>query len=285
MKGFRNIGNTCYLNSGLQMIVQNKDLCELILKYSAYSDTLKKIGEFIQEYYSPNTDVIIPREIKKIVEEKQEIFSGFNQQDSTEFIIYLLDTIDEEIKKIDKESKGIEPIFGINFNVRIKCKLRECLTIYNRTEKNNFLLLDIDSNCKSLEDAYHTFKSGDKLEADDKYFCEKCQAKRIASKRNAIDTWPNYLFVWLKRFRQEGKRYVKNSQSLDIPLVWRHDTVLQGAVIHYGSLNGGHYVYVGKQDNNKWYLFNDSSVSEVSTEAELKELLSNAYWLCYKTTN
>ena len=283
MKGFRNIGNTCYLNSGLQMLIQNKDLCDLILKYSQNSLILKKIGEFIQEYYCiNNNNVITPNEIKKIVEEKQDIFSGFNQQDSTEFIIYLLDTIDEEIKKTDKESKGIEPIFGINFNVRIKCKLKECLKIYNRNEKNNFLLLDIDSNCTSLEDAYHNFKSGTKLEDDDKYFCENCQAKRIASIRNTIDIWPKYLFVWLKRFRQEGNRFMKNSQELNIPLIWRHDNELQGAVIHYGSLNGGHYVYIGKQLNNKWYLFNDSTVSEITSEIELNKLLSTAYWLCYK---
>lgn len=62
---------------------------------------------------------------------------------------------------------------------------------------------------------------------------------------------------------------------------WRHSNHLQGAVIHYGSLSGGHYVYVGKQ-NDKWYLFNDSSVSEIRSEDELKNLLSKAYWLYYK---
>jgi ubiquitin C-terminal hydrolase len=281
MKGFKNIGNTCYLNSGLQMLVQNIDLCALILKYSGESELLKKLGEFINNYYSDSSTVLVPSEIKKIVEEKQDLFCGFGQQDSTEFIIYLLDTIDEEIKRIDQLSTGIKPIFGIDFNSRIKCKLRECLTIYNKKELNNFLLLDIDDECTSLEDAYRNFKSGEKLQYDDKYYCENCQAKRIASKRSSIENWPQYLFIWLKRFSQKGRRFLKNSQELDIPLEWRHGNYLQGAVIHYGNLNGGHYVYVGKQ-NNKWYLFNDSNVSEITTESELKSLLANAYWLCYK---
>jgi len=281
MKGFINIGNTCYLNSGLQMLVQNTELCALILKYSTQSELLKKLGEFINNYYSDSSTALAPTEIKKIVEEKQDIFCGFGQQDSTEFIIYLLDTIDEEIKRIDKLSTGIKPIFGIDFNSRIKCKYRDCLTIYNKKEFNNFLLLDIDRNCTSLEDAYRNFKSGEKLQFDDKYFCEKCQAKRIASKRSSIENWPQHLFIWLKRFSQNGRKFLKNSQELDIPLEWRHGNYLQGAVIHYGNLNGGHYVYVGKQ-NNKWYLFNDSNVSEITTESELKSLLANAYWLCYK---
>ena len=282
MKGFTNIGNTCYLNSGLQMLIQNKELCALILKYSSNSPTLQKIGEFIMEYYTPDNNPIVPVEIKKIVEEKQDIFVGYGQQDSTEFIIFLLDTIDEEIKKIDPTSKGIEPIFGINFNVKIKCKLRTCLQVYNRTETSNFLLLDINSKCESLDDAYRIYKGSDKLESDNKYFCEKCNDKRIASKRSEIGEWPQYLFVWLKRFSQEGRRITKNIQPINIDIEWRHGNSLQGAVIHSGSLNGGHYVYVGKQDNNKWYLFNDSSVSEISSDEQLKSLLLNAYWLWYK---
>lgn len=282
MKGFTNIGNTCYINSGLQMLIQNKELCTLILKYSSNSPTLQKIGEFIKEYYTLDNNPIVPIEIKKIVEEKQDIFVGFGQQDSTEFIIYLLDTIDEEIKKINPTSKGIEPIFGINFNVKIKCKLKTCLQVYNHRETSNFLLVDIDSKCESLDDAYRKFKSSDKLDSDNKYFCENCNDKRIASKRSEIEEWPQYLFVWLKRFSQEGRRITKNTQPINIDIEWRHGNSLYGAVIHSGSLNGGHYVYVGKQNDNKWYLFNDSSVSEISSEQQLKSLLSNAYWLCYK---
>ena len=285
MKGFRNIGNTCYLNAGLQMLVQNKDLAELISKYSSHSQILKIISDFIQEYYDVNTsDVVIPNEIKKIVQEKQDIFSGFQQQDSTEFIIYLLDIIDEEIKQIDKSSNGIKPLFGIIFNSRIKCKLRTCLTISNNKELNNFLLLDINSDCTSLDDAYRQFKSGELLTEDNKYFCGKCQDKRVASKRTEIETWPKYLFVWLKRYKQVGHRITKNSQQINIPLEWRHNTSLQGAVVHDGGLNGGHYIYVGKQENNKWYIFNDSHVSEISDEL-LNNYISRAYWLYYKNND
>lgn len=282
MKGFINIGNTCYLNSGLQMLVQNEELCARIMKYASGSQILQTLSDFIMEYYSSDSKPIAPSEIKKIVEQKQDIFVGFAQQDSTEFIIYLLDTIDEEIKKVDPNSKGIGPIFGIEFNVKIKCKLRSCLQVYARKEVNNFLLLDIDSKCRSLDDAYRMFKGSDKLESDNKYFCEKCNDKRIASKRSEISTWPNYLFVWLKRYSQEGRRIRKNTQPIEINKEWRHGNTLQGAVIHSGGLNGGHYVYVGKHSNEKWYLYNDSTVSEITSDDDLDSMLSNAYWLCYK---
>ncbi len=282
MKGFINIGNTCYLNAGLQMLVQNQELCALIIKYAGSSPILQTISDFIMEYYSPDPNPISPAPIKNIVEQKQDIFCGFAQQDSTEFIIYLLDTIDEEIKKANPNSKGIEPIFGIKFNVRIKCKLRSCLSIYNREEINNFLLLDIDSNCESLDDAYRIHRSSDKLESDNKYFCSNCNDKRIASKRSEIVQWPEYLFVWLKRYSQKGRRIMKNTQEITIRQTWRHGNNLQGAVIHSGGLNGGHYIYIGKQSNNKWYIFDDSSVSEIKSDEELESMLSRAYWLCWK---
>jgi len=282
MKGLDNIGNTCYLNSGLQMLIQNKDLCKLILTYSNKSDILKKISNFILEYNNDSNTSINPIQIKKIVEKKQNIFIGSHQHDSTEFIIYLLDIIDEEIKNIDKESKGIEPLFSIDINVRIKCKIRECLTIYNHNEKNNFLLLDINLECSSLDDAYRAFKSSEKLDLDNKYFCEKCKDKRISSKRNEIINWPLHLFIWLKRYSQDKNNNIKkNNSELDIPLLWRHDLELHGAVIHHGSLNGGHYIYIGK-NNNKWYLFNDSMVSEINSDSSVKSLISKAYWLYYK---
>jgi ubiquitin C-terminal hydrolase len=286
MKGFKNIGNTCYINSGLQMLIQNQDLCQLIINYSSGSEILRKIADFIEKYYEKSeSNIIVPIEIKQIVENKTNIFNGFQQQDSTEFIIVLLNIIDEEIKNINKDSKELNYLFEIKFNTRIKCKLRECLQIYNRKEFNNFLFLDIDSDCTSLEYAYKKFKSGTKLENDNKYFCENCQSKRIASKRYSIDIWPKYVNIWLKRFRyNDNKILTKNNQELDIPLIWRHNTYLQGAVIHYGTLNNGHYVYVGKYDS-KWYLFNDSSISEIKTEVELKKILLNAYLLSYTRDN
>jgi len=75
MKGFNNMGNTCYLNAGLQMIIQNTDLCNLILKYSQQSLILNKIGVIIDQYYK-GTNSITPIDIKNIVSERQKIFYG-----------------------------------------------------------------------------------------------------------------------------------------------------------------------------------------------------------------
>lgn len=279
MKGLKNIGNTCYLNAGLQMLIHNKDLCDLINKYSSESQILNDINNFISKYHSLDNDVLIPSEIKSIVESRMQQFKGFGQQDSIEFTVCLLDIIEEEIKK--NNINDMQLIFGIETNTRTKCKLKSCLNISNKKETNNFLLLDMNQYNNTLDDIYRNFKSGEMLEDDNMYYCDKCKQKRNASKRYSIEKWAPNNLIWLKRFKQTKTGVIKLNQPLDIPLIWRYNMILKGAIIHYGNLNGGHYVYV-HNDNNKWYLFDDMNVNEITNDTELKKLLEHAYCLNYE---
>lgn len=277
MKGFNNIGNTCYLNSGLQMLIQNQDLSNLIITNSNNSEILTNISNFIKDYNNSEQLSITPLIIKNIVEQKQDLFIGYNQHDSFEFIIFLLNIIDDELKK---NNVTIETIYNIKINTRIKCKLRKCLTISNHIENSNFLMLDLYPEINDLNELYRKFKSGEKLEDNYKYYCENCKDKRIASKRYNIKEWPTHLIIMFKRFEQKGNKIKKNTQQIDIPLIWRHNYDLRGAVIHSGSLHGGHYIYIGKL-NDKWYMFNDNSVTEITNEDQLSYQLQNAYYIYY----
>lgn len=265
--GLQNLGNTCYLNAGIQLILHNTDLCKIIIKNSNISDKLFRIAMFIQ------TQNKIPDDIKNLVEEENTIFRGYQQQDSTEFILTLLNIIDTEFKKINYTIKNI---IGVQINSRIKCKIRTCLSIYNTREISNFLLFDIDNSINTLDDAYIKFRSHEKLENDNMFYCDKCKEKRIASKRNEIISLPKNLYIWLKRFTHNGQ---KNNQFIEIPFTW-NNMKLYGAIIHYGNINGGHYIYIGNY-NDKWYKCDDNLISEIST-IEVNNILKNAYWLYYK---
>jgi ubiquitin C-terminal hydrolase len=278
MRGFSNMGNTCYLNAGLQLLIQNEDMCSLIISYSHKSDVLKIIADFIKQYYDKNNNVLIPINIKKLVESSNKMFIGTNQHDSVEFVIYLLDIIDIEIKKIDN-TKGIYSVFNTEINTRIKCKYINCLTIYNKKELNNFLLFNFEDDSKTLDDLYIQFKNSEILTDDNKYKCNNCNVKRVASKRQNIQVWGDNILVWLKRFSQTNMKIVKNNNCIDIPIIWKHDMILKGAIIHFGSVSSGHYVYIGYKD--KWYLFDDMTVSEINDE-QLNYYLKNAYLLYYK---
>jgi ubiquitin C-terminal hydrolase len=96
-KGLNNIGNTCYLNSGLQMLIQNKDFCKRILEYKEISENFEIMSQFISNYYDSSNKSITPDKVKRIVERVKPIFRGTKQHDSEEFIISLIEILNNDI--------------------------------------------------------------------------------------------------------------------------------------------------------------------------------------------
>ena len=113
MKGFNNLGNTCYLNSGLQMLIQNRDLCNMIRAFRDKSEILNKLSEFIDEYYNNRKNSLSPTFIKEIASGRNSIFMGFQQQDSSEFIVFMLDFINNEVNKVCSAKNLIDKIFEL----------------------------------------------------------------------------------------------------------------------------------------------------------------------------
>lgn len=271
-KGFNNLGNTCYLNSGLQLIINNKELCNHILSNNNSNNNnnsnISMLSQFITEYYNNTNNITLnPFFIKEIVSNKNTEFSGFKQNDSFEFIIYFLDFIFENIK--------ISKLYEFNTNIKIKCKLAQCLNISEHYEKNNYLILDILNEFNNLDDCYRNYKKIEKLNNDNLYFCNNCKEKRIASKRIEIIHWPNHLIIILKRFNNNNNRLQKNNNKISVPLSWRHNYKLKGIVYHSGSLFGGHYIYIGNH-NNKWIMFNDDYIKEI-LEEHMDEYINFGY--------
>lgn len=275
MKGFLNLGNTCYLNSGLQLLMNIPEFCQLILNNKNISNEMSLLAEFIILYHSDNNGSLKPKFIKKIVSKRNNIFSGFSQEDSQEFLIYFLDFIDNQIK-----NNLLNDLLAMKINKIIKCKALSCLNKSITKENRLFLMLDIKDNFKDLNDCYRNYKIREKLEDDNRYFCEKCDKKRIASKRIEVSTWPKNLIIVFKRFQQDGYNFSKNETFLDIPNNWRHNYKLKGGILHSGRLGGGHYVYFGNY-NNKWYLFDDSHISKIKLN-QLNDYKKRAYLLHYR---
>ena len=113
--GLINLGNTCYMNSALQCLSNCEDLTKFFLsnKYISEINNLNNLGikgEISKAYYlllndlwKGNKKSISPINFREKFILYNHQFSNFSQQDSNEFLIYLLDKLHEDLNRITKK--------------------------------------------------------------------------------------------------------------------------------------------------------------------------------------
>lgn len=290
MKGLKNLGNTCYMNSALQMILridQINNIFETFLNNfdNPFDEELRLLSKFFFEYRrKDNVEVLNPKIIKQIMNKKYKSFQNYNQEDSHEFMIMFIDLLENKINDIlkkynltNKINNPINDLLSCEITRTIKCKVVNCLYTSVNKEISSILFLEISDTCIDLDDCLNESYKKIKLEGDNLYFCEKCNKKRIASKKTDISKTSNNLIINLKRFIEtRSGRLQKNDKEIDVPLIWQKRFKLKGIVYHSGSCFGGHYVYVGREGDD-WFLFNDSYVSHISSLNALNKFKNYGY--------
>ncbi|KAF1787209.1 Ubiquitin specific protease domain [Phytophthora cactorum] len=84
--GLSNLGNTCFMNSMLQCLINTAPLREYFLK---------KDPETAQEF-----KVVTPTKLKSVIGQYAPQFAGYQQQDSQELMNFLLDGLHEDLNRV-----------------------------------------------------------------------------------------------------------------------------------------------------------------------------------------
>jgi len=110
--GLANLGNTCFMASSLQCLSQTVPLVDFFLTREFEKDInrnnpLGQKGELAEQYcallkelWSASTSVVEPRLFKKAIEKCDQRFAGYQQHDSQELLIFLLDGIHEDLNRV-----------------------------------------------------------------------------------------------------------------------------------------------------------------------------------------
>ncbi|KAM4054773.1 ubiquitin carboxyl-terminal hydrolase [Hirsutella rhossiliensis] len=113
--GLHNLGNTCYMNSALQCVRSVEELSKYFLTESHLPEINETnvlgyegrvavaYGNLLREVYDEGRSTVNPREFKSTVGRCRPTFSGWGQQDSQEFLGFLLDALQEDLSRIKKK--------------------------------------------------------------------------------------------------------------------------------------------------------------------------------------
>ncbi|CAD5185821.1 ubiquitin carboxyl-terminal hydrolase 3 [Musa acuminata AAA Group] len=253
------------------------------------------------------TGVISPRRFVQRVKKQNELFRSYMHQDAHEFLNFLLnelvDTLERESNAANSSPEASSsssssssekvangpsnpPVNGLRKDPFVtwvhdsfqgiltnETRCLRCETVTARDETFFDLSLDIEQN-SSITSCLKNFSSTETLNAEDKFFCDKCCSLQEAQKRMKIKKPPSILVIHLKRFKyiEHLGRNKKLSYRVVFPMelklmntVEDPDTEysLFAVVVHIGTgPNHGHYVSLVKSHNH-WLYFDDETVEMI----------------------
>eukprot|EP01018_Ginkgo_biloba_P012773 Gb_25243 [translate_table: standard] len=313
--GLENFVNTCYCNSVLQALYFCVPFREHLLEYYGRNKSASEVEEtllmcladlFTQiNSQKKKTGVIAPKRFVQRVKKQNEVFRSHMHQDAHEFLNFLLnelvDIVEKEAGAANKLSGNLsQPEKNVNGSINglsngnhqqpvltwvhkifqgtltNETRCLRCETITARDETFLDLSLDIEQN-SSITSCLRNFSSTETLNAEDKFFCDKCCSLQEAQKRMKIKIPPRILVIHLKRFKyiEQLGGHKKLSYRVVYPMELKLCNTIDNApgsdaeyslfavVVHVGSgPNHGHYISLVKSHNH-WLVFDDENVEMI----------------------
>jgi len=250
-----------------------------------------------------NNVVISPNRFIKIIqiisrEKNMMLFSGYDQNDVTEYLYFLLECFNNGLKKYSNtlfknQLKYIEKnkdkrfkeyytrTYDKNFSI-IELLFSGCYKI-NIVEKDtnkiissrydNFYMIDLQLNSTDLNECLDEYFKNEEMneENNNQYYDDSDKSYKNVYMQQKIIHKPKILIIHLKRWNnnlRKNQRIIHfdlNTLNMDKYMSYEKNITynLFGIINHSGNIFGGHYHSFIKNDNNKWYVYNDTQVSEI----------------------
>jgi ubiquitin carboxyl-terminal hydrolase 8 len=346
-KGLNNIGSTCFMNATLQCLIHVNELVLYFINiYPKDSNGLNKINKNVDSRgqiskaffnvikgissnannnsrvsmfnYPTNYNSFSPDEFKRAIGKYNRQFERFEANDSKDLILYLFQTIHEELNYLGNNSSLpiinrpnqldenqtfnyffstynmrnfsiiSEMFYGTYKNITTCLKCRTTIYNFQKFEFLSFGMYDYHGEIFTLYNGLDDNERQQELKGENQFYCNKCKKLCDAKVTTKIIEAPDKLLINIDYGK--NKKFQPSAVVIDDPLdltkyvIGQQQKLLYnliGVCKHLGrSGSTGHYIaYCKNKEKNIWYKFNDSSCG-ICDKYELKK--DSPYLLLYE---
>jgi len=216
--GLRNLGNTCYVNSVLQCLFANAEFRNTVYAAAppvSEDPVVKALREIFVHMQQGPASPVDPAPLATALQLDHAV-----QQDGQEFMKLLLTLLEHRFSSQANLHGVIQNLFRGQSGYETLCMT--CNTPSESSSRNdNFYELDVPvRGFKSLDASLTSLLSPEILEGENQFSCDRCAAKRDATRRLQIRILPPMLCLSLQRFVYDfikGDR-VKATDKFAFPL-------------------------------------------------------------------
>ena len=291
ISGLPNVGNSCYLNSSIQ-------LCKLI-RGIKFKDEEEKQNSFIVDiqtvFQSQNQEEEFKRYMRLYGFISNNLQYQFGtQQDNCEVVQFIIDKYVDLIKNKNK--------LITRFNQLVSCSNCSKVRICKEQKESMLISHELNNNPKEDIDFNEFFTSMITSQNMEGLNTECGCDSPVAKVQTILTKLPEFLFIKVGRCRYDTTKINKRLNfnfdfQLDYPVdlqnyINKTDSsrkikqyVLVGIVIHHGETsNSGHYsALIRGSANDRWVYCDDMRVVEIDIENELEYIQKNCSLLLYKS--